>query len=81
MPDRIDLLESGPLLAGLPKDTLERLDAEMVERHFPAGADIVTEDKGGVAFFVIVDGRAEVRHGEGAGPIRAALKRRSRNRN
>jgi CRP-like cAMP-binding protein len=46
----------------------------MVERHFPAGADIVTEDKGGVAFFVIVDGRAEVRHGEDATPVRA-LKR------
>jgi CRP-like cAMP-binding protein len=74
MPDRIELLESVPLFAGLPSDTLRRLDAEMVERHFPAGADIVTEDKGGVAFFVIVDGRAEVRHGEGATPVRA-LKR------
>lgn len=70
----IDLLESVSLFAGLPKDTLERLDAELIERHYPAGADIVTEDKGGVAFFVIVDGRAEVRHGEGATPVRA-LKR------
>ncbi len=74
MLDRINLLESVPLFAGLPKDTLERLDAGLVERRFPAGADIVTEDKGGVAFFVIVDGRAEVRHGEGATPVRA-LKR------
>jgi len=74
MPDRINLLESVPLFAGLPKSTLERLDTGMVERHYPAGADIVTEDKGGVAFFVIADGRAEVRHGESATPVRA-LKR------
>jgi CRP/FNR family transcriptional regulator, cyclic AMP receptor protein len=71
MPDRINLLASVPLFAGLPTSTLERLDRLFVERQYPAGADIVTEDKGAVAFFVVVDGRAEVRHGEGAPPVRA----------
>ena len=74
MPDRIDFLVAVPLFAGLPKKTLERLDTGFVERHYPAGADIVTEDKGGIAFFVIVDGRAEVRHGQSATPVRV-LKR------
>jgi CRP-like cAMP-binding protein len=74
MPDRIEFLSAVPLFAGLPKKTLEGLDTGFVERHYPAGADIVTEDRGGVAFFVIVDGRAEVRHGESATPVRA-LKR------
>jgi CRP/FNR family cyclic AMP-dependent transcriptional regulator len=71
MPDHITLLASVPLFAGLPKKTLERLATLVVERHHPAGADIVTEDKGGVAFFVVVDGRAEVWHGEHATPVRA----------
>jgi CRP/FNR family cyclic AMP-dependent transcriptional regulator len=71
MSDRINLLESVPLFAGLPNDTLERLDTLLVERHYPAGADIVTEDTGAVAFFVIVDGGAEVRHREDATPVRA----------
>ena len=70
MPNHITLLESVPLFAGLPTSTLERLDTLFVERHHPAGADIVTEDKGAVAFFVVVDGRAEVRHGEHATPVR-----------
>lgn len=74
MADRISFLGSVSLFAGLPATTLERLDMLLVERQYPAGADIVTEDKGGVAFFVIADGRAEVRHGEGATPLRA-LKR------
>ena len=70
MPDRIDFLVAVPLFAGLPKKTLEHLDTGFVERHYPAGADIVTEAEGGIAFFVIVDGRAEVRHGESAAPVR-----------
>ena len=74
MPDRIDFLVAVPLFAGLPTKTLERLDTGFVDRHYPAGADIVTEDKGGIAFFVIADGRAEVQHGESATPVRA-LKR------
>ena len=48
MPNRIDFLVTVPLFAGLPKQTLERLDTGLVERHYPAGADIVTEDKGGI---------------------------------
>ena len=70
MPDRIDFLEAVPLFAGLPRKALERLDTGFVERHYPAGADIVTEDRGGIAFFVIVDGHAEVRYGPSALPVR-----------
>ena len=70
MVDRTASLASVPLFAGLPRKTLERLSAGLVERHYPAGAEIVTEDRGGVAFFVIADGEADVWQGRGIAPGR-----------
>jgi CRP/FNR family transcriptional regulator, cyclic AMP receptor protein len=70
MTNRIELLARVPLFAGLSKKTLERLDTGFVERQYPAGADIVTEDKGGIAFFVIVEGTAEILHRPGSAAVR-----------
>jgi CRP/FNR family cyclic AMP-dependent transcriptional regulator len=53
-------LEQVPLLAELSKRDRGRLVHEMKERTFPAGKRVVVEGKGGVGFFIIVEGRAAV---------------------
>jgi CRP-like cAMP-binding protein len=74
MTTRTDLLASIPLFSRTPKKTLERIASLMVERDFPAGADIVQEGQRGVAFFVIADGSVEVSRGSESKHL-AALKR------
>ena len=69
MAGRVELLRCVPLFATLPKKTIERLDRIMVERRFPAGADIVKEGEGGIGFFLIVEGAVEVVRGQGATPL------------
>lgn len=59
-----NLLTSVPLFAKLPKKTIDRLDRLMVEREFPAGAEMVSEGEAGVSFFLIKSGKAEVIHGQ-----------------
>ena len=60
MSDHDKLLASVPLFANLPKETLDRLGRIVVERQFPAGAEIVKEGEVGAGFFLIKDGQVEV---------------------
>lgn len=55
-----DVLARVPLFAGLSKRDLAGLAESMNERTFPAGTEITSEDRGGVGFFLIDDGRATV---------------------
>lgn len=54
------VLEQVPLLADLTKRDRSRLVKSMRERTFPAGKQVVVEGKGGVGFFVILEGQAAV---------------------
>lgn len=68
------LIASVPLFAKLPEKTIARIDQLMVEREFPAGSEIVIEGEGGVGFFLIAEGRAEVTQKAGEAAVRT-LKR------
>ena len=74
MATRTELLASIPLFSRTPKEALERIAALMVERDFPAGADIVHQGERGVAFFVIAEGTVEVNRGSESKHL-AVLKR------
>lgn len=56
----LDSLRTVPLFADLSPRDLKRLAASMKERSFAAGDEVVAEGKGGVGFFVILDGSARV---------------------
>lgn len=53
-------LAVSPLLASLDGRALKRLAGAVRERTYEAGKAIVTQGDGGVGFFVIVEGRADV---------------------
>jgi CRP/FNR family transcriptional regulator, cyclic AMP receptor protein len=55
-----DTLEKVPLLEGLTKRDRQRLGRSMKSRTFPAGSQVVVEDRKGVGFFIITDGKAAV---------------------
>ena len=55
----VDFLNRVPLFRGLKKRQLERLAGKFVPREYAAGQAIVTQDKGGEGFFIIVSGKAE----------------------
>ena len=66
----IELLEQIPLFEGLPRGDLEQLAGSFKERHFNAGDSVALEGAGGVGFFVIADGTANVEvHGEKRGQL------------
>jgi CRP-like cAMP-binding protein len=56
----IDVLQRVPLFSGLERKELESIAASMRERTFPAGRRVTEEGAGGVGFFVVEDGQAEV---------------------
>jgi CRP-like cAMP-binding protein len=58
-----DSLREVPLFADLSKRDLKRLADSMQELSFAAGRQIVAEGKGGVGFFVILEGTARVSQG------------------
>jgi CRP-like cAMP-binding protein len=53
-------LQKVPLFQNLNNRQLERLARRFIERSFPAGQEIVTQGQGGVGFFIITSGKAEV---------------------
>jgi CRP/FNR family cyclic AMP-dependent transcriptional regulator len=55
-----DTLEQVPLLEELTKRDRQRLAQSMKERTFASGQEIVVEGRGGVGFFIILDGKAAV---------------------
>jgi CRP/FNR family transcriptional regulator, cyclic AMP receptor protein len=59
-PSSADTLEKVPLLEGLTKRDRQRLARSMKSRKFPAGSQVVVEERKGVGFFIITDGKAAV---------------------
>jgi CRP-like cAMP-binding protein len=56
----LEALQKVPFLAHVDRKKLDQLAQTMSERDVPAGKEIVTQGKGGVAFFMIIDGTASV---------------------
>src|SRR3712207_2160360 len=59
-----------PLLAELEDKELTRLCKDLTERVISSGTPIVSEGRGGIGFFMILDGRANVLVGD---ELRATL--------
>ena len=60
-----DNLRAVPLLSELDERQRKQLAGSLHERTFPKGKEVVTEGRGGVGFFMILDGTAAVtRRGE-----------------
>jgi CRP-like cAMP-binding protein len=65
-----DLLRNVPLFAGLEDRDLESLAEEFNERRFPAGHAVALEGEGGLVFFVVESGEANVEvRGEQVGKL------------
>jgi CRP/FNR family cyclic AMP-dependent transcriptional regulator len=61
----VELLGRVPLFSGLGRRELERVASSMKERRFQKGDTLTTEGRGGVGFFVIEQGEADVTvHGD-----------------
>jgi CRP/FNR family transcriptional regulator len=58
-----DILKKVPLFAGLDDKELNQIARSMRERHFKAGDTVTQEGAGGVGFFVVESGEAEVNVG------------------
>jgi CRP/FNR family transcriptional regulator, cyclic AMP receptor protein len=56
----VDSLRAVPLFADLSARDLKHLAASMNERSYESGQEVVTQGKGGVGFFVILEGHAKV---------------------
>lgn len=54
------MLKKVPLFAGLDNRELEEIASSMRERRFKAGDVLTQEGSGGVGFFVVAEGEAEV---------------------
>ena len=63
-PSTFEALEQVPLLAELTKRDRRRLAQTMTERTYPPGKQVVVEGRGGIGFFIIVEGRAVVSIGD-----------------
>jgi CRP-like cAMP-binding protein len=59
VPTPQEFLRKVGLFAGLPDDEIERLAGVLKESTFPEGTVILTEGRGGIAFFLIRDGTVE----------------------
>ena len=72
MKPKAESLREVPLFSDLTGRDLKQLADSMKEQSFPAGAEVVAEGKGGVGFFVILEGTARVtRRGEELGTLAA----------
>jgi CRP-like cAMP-binding protein len=56
----LDALQKVPFLAHVPRKDLDGLAQTMADRDASPGKEIVTQGKGGVAFFLILEGQATV---------------------
>ncbi len=55
------MLENVPIFSGLTDRQLRRLARDTMERSFPEGATIVKQGEKGIGFYLLLDGRVEVR--------------------
>ena len=65
-----DTLRKVPLFSGLNDKELGQIASSMRERRFNAGDTVTQEGSGGVGFFVVEDGEAEVNVG---GEVRGTI--------
>jgi CRP/FNR family cyclic AMP-dependent transcriptional regulator len=66
----VESLREVPLFRDLSNRDLKRLAGSMSEMKFGSGETVVSQGKGGVGFFVILDGRAKVsQDGEDRGTL------------
>jgi CRP-like cAMP-binding protein len=56
----LDALQKVPFLSSVSRKELDSLAQTMSERDVAPGREIVTQGKGGVAFFLILEGQATV---------------------
>ena len=56
----IETLKTVPLFAGLDGKELEEIASSMRERRFKAGDTVTQEGAGGVGFFIVEEGQADV---------------------
>jgi CRP/FNR family transcriptional regulator, cyclic AMP receptor protein len=56
----VDMLRKVPLFAGLDNKELGEIAMSMRERRFKAGDTVTQEGAGGVGFFVVEEGQADV---------------------
>src|SRR6266850_5946779 len=56
----LDALQKVPFLSHVGRKQLDSLAQTMADREVSAGKEIVTQGKGGVAFFLILEGQATV---------------------
>lgn len=66
MADHVAQLKKVALFAGIPDAQLQRIANGVKERRFDAGAAIVSAGEPGHGFYLIVQGRAEVKRGDRA---------------
>lgn len=59
----IKMLERVPIFSGLSQKELRSIASSSKEKKFQAGQTMVSEGESGVGFFLIIEGRAEVRSG------------------
>lgn len=64
MADYAERLKKVPLFAGVSNAELQRIAESAKERRFDPGASIVSEGEPGHGFYLIIDGRAEVKRGD-----------------
>lgn len=57
----IKMLERVPIFSGLTQKELRSIASSSKEKEFQAGQMMVSEGESGVGFFLIIEGRAEVR--------------------
>ena len=55
-----DLIRSIPIFADLDESSVKQLASDFIEREFEEGQAIATEGEGGLNFFVVESGSAEV---------------------
>ena len=66
-----DLIRGIKIFSSLDDRSIERLGGEFTERTFEAGQEIAHEGEGGLNFFVVDEGEAEVSvHGEKVGTLK-----------
>jgi CRP/FNR family cyclic AMP-dependent transcriptional regulator len=66
MADHVEHLKNVALFDGIPGGQLQRIANGVKERTFDAGASIVSAGEPGHGFYLIVQGRAEVKRGDRA---------------
>jgi CRP-like cAMP-binding protein len=64
MAEYTERLKKVALFTGISKAELQRIAGSAKERRYEAGASIVSAGEPGTGFYLIVDGRAEVRQGD-----------------